>query len=219
MYPPGATSGKVVQEYTLIHQHGGSIWKLTRDNIKIEEKRVSSHFTITFIIVRFHCISSLSWATGVCSSKSSSGCREHIIQKSCRSVHPGQVHAALHRGLCARRPPHLDKGEATSIGNVPPGCIKGLRNSLSQLKRLQSGLFHAIQGGGIFLNPVSSSAPAKLRLLYECAPLAYIVEAAGGASSNGTGSVLQLSITSLNLRTPISIGSKEQVQKSLVCLA
>lgn len=74
------------------------------------------------------------------------------------------------------------------------------------------------QGGGVFLNPVSASAPAKLRLLYECAPLAFIVEAAGGASSNGTQSILEVPITSLDARTPICLGSQLEVQRALPCL-
>jgi fructose-1,6-bisphosphatase len=37
----------------------------------------------------------------------------------------------------------------------------------------------SLQGGGVFCNPKSSTAPAKLRLLYECAPLAYVVEVGG----------------------------------------
>ena len=73
------------------------------------------------------------------------------------------------------------------------------------------------QGGGLFINPVSTSAPAKLRLLYECAPLAFIVEAAGGASSNGMQSILELPVTSLDARTPICLGSPLEVQKTLPC--
>lgn len=75
-----------------------------------------------------------------------------------------------------------------------------------------------MQGGGLFLNPVSASAPAKLRLLYECAPLAFIVEAAGGASSDGVSSILELPITSLDARTPICLGSPLEVEKALPCL-
>lgn len=37
-----------------------------------------------------------------------------------------------------------------------------------------------LQGGGVFCNPASPGAPAKLRVLYECWPLALVVEAAGG---------------------------------------
>lgn len=76
----------------------------------------------------------------------------------------------------------------------------------------------ALQGGGLFLNPVSASAPAKLRLLYECAPLAYIMEAAGGASRDGKGSILDLPIATLDARTPICLGSVAEVQKAQHCL-
>lgn len=44
------------------------------------------------------------------------------------------------------------------------------------------------QGGGVFCNPTSPPAPAKLRCLYETFPLALIAEAAGGATHDGRGS-------------------------------
>ena len=75
-----------------------------------------------------------------------------------------------------------------------------------------------VKGGGLFLNATSASAPAKLRLLYECAPLAYIMEAAGGASTDGRGSILDLAIDSLDARTPICLGSKAEVQRAQHCL-
>ena len=68
------------------------------------------------------------------------------------------------------------------------------------------------------MNPASSSAPAKLRLLYECAPLALIVEAAGGASSNGKESILSMKINSLDRRTGVTLGSQVEVVRSEHCL-
>ncbi|PRW59000.1 Sedoheptulose-1,7- chloroplastic [Chlorella sorokiniana] len=44
------------------------------------------------------------------------------------------------------------------------------------------------KGGGVFCNPTSPTAPAKLRCLYETFPLALVAEAAGGATHDGTGS-------------------------------
>ena len=76
----------------------------------------------------------------------------------------------------------------------------------------------SLQGGGLFVNPQSSSAPAKLRLLYECAPIAFIVEAAGGTSSNGAESVLKLKIDVLDRRTAITLGSRNEVGRSEHCL-
>jgi fructose-1,6-bisphosphatase len=43
------------------------------------------------------------------------------------------------------------------------------------------------KGGGLFLSPGSAAAPPKLRLLFEACPMAYVVEAAGGASSDADG--------------------------------
>lgn len=69
------------------------------------------------------------------------------------------------------------------------------------------------KGKGVFSYPASESAPAKLRLLYECAPLAKVVEAAGGLSLDGSQSILAKEITSLDERTPICLGSKEEVNR------
>ena len=72
----------------------------------------------------------------------------------------------------------------------------------------------------MFLNPVAASAPAKLRLLYECAPLAYIVEAAGGASTDGAQSctLLDAPINALDARTAICLGSVSEVHRAQHCL-
>jgi len=43
------------------------------------------------------------------------------------------------------------------------------------------------KGGGLFISPGSPAAPPKLRLLFEACPMAYVVEAAGGASSDADG--------------------------------
>lgn len=66
--------------------------------------------------------------------------------------------------------------------------------------------------GGIFMYPADSRNPnGKLRLLYECNPMAFIVEAAGGMASNGHKRILEIQPESLHQRTPIFIGNKEDV--------
>lgn len=66
--------------------------------------------------------------------------------------------------------------------------------------------------GGIFLYPGDSNAPnGKLRLLYEAAPLAFIVEQAGGAASDGSRPIMDLQASELHQRTPLFIGSEEDV--------
>jgi fructose-1,6-bisphosphatase I len=68
--------------------------------------------------------------------------------------------------------------------------------------------------GGIFMYPASTSAPeGKLRLLYECNPLSFIMEQAGGRASNGKQRILELEATKLHQRSPIFIGSAELVDE------
>ncbi len=70
--------------------------------------------------------------------------------------------------------------------------------------------------GGIFMYPADKSNPnGKLRLQYECNPMAFLVQAANGLASTGTGSVLDVVPTELHQRVPIYIGSKNLVEKAL----
>lgn len=69
------------------------------------------------------------------------------------------------------------------------------------------------KGKGVFSFPGSAAAPAKLRLAFECAPLAWLATAAGGGSSDGQISILHLAIESLDQRTPVCIGSKQEVRR------
>ncbi|XAR65897.1 Sedoheptulose-bisphosphatase [Bertholletia excelsa] len=64
---------------------------------------------------------------------------------------------------------------------------------------------------GIFTNVASPSAKAKLRLLFEVAPLGFLVEKAGGYSSDGKQSVLDKVIESLDDRTQVAYGSKNEI--------
>ncbi|TFJ86549.1 hypothetical protein NSK_002206 [Nannochloropsis salina CCMP1776] len=70
-----------------------------------------------------------------------------------------------------------------------------------------------VKGKGVFVNPESPSAKAKLRLLYEVAPIGYVIEKAGGASSYGAGSVLDLKVYKTEDRTQVAYGSKEEVKR------
>ncbi len=67
--------------------------------------------------------------------------------------------------------------------------------------------------GGVFLYPGDKNNPkGKLRLLYEANPLAFIIEHAGGAASDGVTPILRKKPESLHERTPLFIGSKEELQ-------
>ncbi len=69
--------------------------------------------------------------------------------------------------------------------------------------------------GGIYIYPTSSKAPkGKLRLLYECNPMAFIVEQAGGKASDGFGSIMEIVPTELHERVPFFCGSYNMVEKA-----
>ena len=74
--------------------------------------------------------------------------------------------------------------------------------------------FHRnLLGGGMFCYPANAKSPrGKLRLLYEANPLAFIAEQAGGAATDGYGSILDVEPTELHQRTPLYIGSREEVE-------
>ena len=79
--------------------------------------------------------------------------------------------------------------------------------------------FHRnLLAGGIFMYPAATKDPqkphGKLRLLYEAAPLAFIVEQAGGRASDGTQDILQIQPESLHQRVPLFIGSREDVDEA-----
>ena len=69
--------------------------------------------------------------------------------------------------------------------------------------------------GGIFIYPTSSRAPkGKLRLLYECNPMAFIAEQAGGKASDGFRRILDIQPTELHQRVPFFCGSRLMVEKA-----
>ncbi len=70
--------------------------------------------------------------------------------------------------------------------------------------------------GGIFLYPADRGHPqGKLRLLYEASPLAFVVEQAGGMAVDGKRRILEVEPDELHQRTPLVIGSEEDVKEYL----
>lgn len=69
--------------------------------------------------------------------------------------------------------------------------------------------------GGIYMYPKSSKANnGKLRLLYECNPMAFLAEQAGGKASDGFQRILDIEPTELHQRAPFICGSKNMVEKA-----
>ncbi|GAB2300652.1 Fructose-1,6-bisphosphatase 1, chloroplastic [Dionaea muscipula] len=77
------------------------------------------------------------------------------------------------------------------------------------------GDFHrTLLYGGIYGYPRDKkSKNGKLRLLYECAPMSFIVEQAGGKGSDGHKRILDIEPTEIHQRVPLYIGSLEEVEK------
>ena len=76
------------------------------------------------------------------------------------------------------------------------------------------GDFHRnLIAGGIFLYPADTKNPnGKLRLAYEANPMAFVVEQAGGAATDGLRRILEIEPKALHQRTPLVIGSKKDVE-------
>jgi len=74
--------------------------------------------------------------------------------------------------------------------------------------------------GGIFMYPATTDAPnGKLRVMYECMPMAYIMEQAGGLATTGEKPILDLVPKKLHERSPIFLGSKEDVEDIMAVIA
>ena len=85
--------------------------------------------------------------------------------------------------------------------------------SLRYSGALVADLHRTLMEGGIYFYPADRSHPeGKLRLLYEKAPLALVVETAGGRASTGQQPIAESTPTSLHQRIPVVLGSREDVE-------
>ncbi len=73
-----------------------------------------------------------------------------------------------------------------------------------------------MKGKGLFMYPALADSPSgKLRLLFELYPMAYLVEQAGGAASNGEIPILDIVPEALDQRSPVYIGCRDDVSKAV----
>ncbi len=72
-----------------------------------------------------------------------------------------------------------------------------------------------VKGKGVFMYPALTDSPnGKLRMLFELNPMAFLIEQAGGSATNGQIPILDIVPESLDQRSPIYIGCREDVQKA-----
>lgn len=131
--------------------------------------------------------------------------KQFTIQEDCKTFAPGNLRATSDHD-CYR--------------SLVSFWIEN-RYTLRYSGGLVPDVYHILhKGGGVLSNASSPSAKAKLRLLYECAPIALVIEAAGGSSCAcasesgeecGAGSVLDMRITDLDKRIGVCFGSKTEV--------
>jgi fructose-1,6-bisphosphatase I len=90
----------------------------------------------------------------------------------------------------------------------------GKPHSLRYSGALVADVHRCLIDGGIYFYPPDARYPnGKLRLLYECAPLAFVVEAAGGAASTGRQRMLDVQPDGPHQRVPLAIGSRAVVER------
>lgn len=76
-----------------------------------------------------------------------------------------------------------------------------------------------IKKGGIFTYPATKNNSAgKLRLLFELQPMAFLVDQAGGMATDGRQKILDIEVKALHQRSPIYIGSRQEVEKAKIFL-
>ena len=107
-------------------------------------------------------------------------------------------------------------------GRVPdwPADFRAYARSIEDDLKLRYGgamvgdVNQVLTYGGVFAYPALRSAPeGKLRLQFEANPIAYIVERAGGASSDGAGSILDVEPEAVHQRVPLYVGNEALIER------
>lgn len=77
-----------------------------------------------------------------------------------------------------------------------------------------------LHNGGIFMYPSNKANPrGKLRLMYECNPMSFIIEQAGGLATDGQSRIMEISPIDIHQRSPIFVGSKQNIEQLLSFMA
>lgn len=92
----------------------------------------------------------------------------------------------------------------------------GKRHNMRWVGSMVADIHRILMRGGIFLYPLDSETLTKggrLRLLYEANPMAWLVEGAGGRSTTGQQSILEVQPTDIHQRIPVILGSADEVAR------
>ncbi|WP_439881622.1 class 1 fructose-bisphosphatase [Pontibacter sp. MBLB2868] len=124
--------------------------------------------------------------------------------------------------------PNIVTPRTGTVYSCNEGCVnsfpEGVKNYLAYCKEssysaryigsLVADFHRNLLKGGIYIYPSTAKSPnGKLRLMYECNSLAFIVEQAGGKATNGSQRIMELEPKELHERCPLIIGSTDMVDK------
>ena len=93
---------------------------------------------------------------------------------------------------------------------------RGRDFNMRWIASLVADTYRILTRGGVYLYPrdtKNQDMPGRLRLLYECNPVAFIVEQAGGAASTGRERIMDIQPASLHQRVPLIFGSRNEVER------
>jgi len=94
--------------------------------------------------------------------------------------------------------------------------VRGKDFNMRWVASLVADVYRILTRGGVFLYPLDNKdpkKPAKLRIMYEANPMAFIIEQAGGACSTGRERVLDIKPSGIHQRIPLILGSKNEVER------
>ena len=101
-------------------------------------------------------------------------------------------------------------------------CLAGISGAREKdfnmrwIASMVADVHRVLSRGGVFMYPWDQREPhkpGKLRLMYEANPMSFLVEQAGGASTNGTQLIMDLQPTDLHERVSVMLGSKEEIDR------
>ena len=111
---------------------------------------------------------------------------------------------------------HFPQGVKDYLKYIQKEVEEGNHYTSRYIGSLVSDFHRNMIKGGIYIYPTSSKNPkGKLRLLYECNPIAFLAEQAGGIATNGYKRILELKPTKLHQRVPFFCGSESMVNKAM----
>ncbi|XP_034265995.1 fructose-1,6-bisphosphatase 1-like [Pantherophis guttatus] len=134
-----------------------------------------------------------------------------LVNKDVKIKKKGNIYS-LNEGYAAYFDPavteYLQKKKFPQDGSSPYGS--------RYVGSMVADMHRTLVYGGIFLYPANSKSPkGKLRLLYECNPMAFIIEKAGGMATTGKEAILDIMPENIHERVPVVMGSSDDVEEYL----